>query len=63
MYPNNDEIMYRAARMHGKDVQNEVQSARDDQVRSHILRRRITVLALVGLTMVVMTLALGWWVL
>ena len=63
MFPNNDEIMYRAARMHGQDIRNEVEAARDDQVRSHILRRRITVLALVGLTMVVMTLALGWWAL
>jgi len=63
MFPNNDEIMYRAARMHGKEVRNEVESARDDQVRSHILRRRIMVLVLVGLTMVMLTLALSWWML
>ncbi len=62
MFPNNDEIMYRYGRMHGKEVQNEVESVRTDEVRAHILRRKIALLALVGLTMVVMTLALGWWV-
>jgi hypothetical protein len=66
MFPNNDEIMYRYARMRGREIRREVESARDDQVRSHSLRRRLTVLAglaLVGLTVAVMTLALGWWVL
>jgi len=66
MFPNNDEIMYRYARMRGKEIRSEVESARDNRVRSHSLRRRLTVLAglaLVGLTVAVMTLALGWWVL
>ena len=66
MFPNNDEIMYRYSRMRSQEIQNEVASARDDQKRAHILRRRFTALAgvaLVVLTMVAMTLALGWWVL
>ena len=66
MYPNNDEIMYRYARMRGKEIQNEVNAGRDDPIRAHILRRRlalVTSVALIGLTLAVMTLALGWWAL
>jgi len=66
MFQNNDEYMYRYSRMRSKEIRDDVESARNDPVRSHILRRRIAVLAgvaLVGLTVVLMTLALGWWVL
>jgi hypothetical protein len=66
MFPNNDEIMYRYSKMHAKEIHDEVESARDDQVHAHILRRRMAVLAalvLVGLTLAVTILALGWWML
>jgi hypothetical protein len=66
MYPNNDEIMYRYARMRSKEIRNEVMAGRDDRARGHILRRRlalVTSVALIGLTLAVTTLALGWWVL
>jgi hypothetical protein len=66
MLPNNDEIMYRYARMRSKEIQNEVTAGRDDPVRAHILRRRLTLLTgavLIGLTLALTTLALGWWVL
>jgi hypothetical protein len=66
MFPNNDEIMYRYARMRSKEIHDEVQAARDDRIGAHILRRWIAVLAgvaLVGLTLAVTTLALGWWIL
>ena len=66
MLPNNNDTMYRYARMRSQEIRNEVASARNDAVRPHNLRRRMTVLAgvaLVGLTVVVITLALGWWVL
>ena len=69
MFPNNDEIMYRYSRMHGKEIRNEVEAARDEQVRSHILRRRLKVLAgaavvaaVSAVTLAAVTLALGWWV-
>ena len=66
MFPNNYEIMYRYARMRSKEIRNEVEAGRDDRIRAHILRRRLTLLtgvALIGLTLAVTTLALGWWVL
>ena len=66
MYPNNDEIMYRYARMRSKEIRNEVQAGRDDPIRTHILRRRLALLtsvALIALTLAVTTLALGWWAL
>ena len=66
MLPNNDEIMYRYARMRSKEIRNEVDAGRDDPMRAHILRRRLKLLtgvALIGLTLAVTTLALGWWVL
>jgi hypothetical protein len=62
MFPNNHEIMYRYARLHNKEIQDDVESARGGRVRAHILRRRLAVVAVVGLTLIVMTLALGWWV-
>jgi len=66
MLPNNDEIMYRLARMRSKEIRNEVNAGRDDPIRAHILRRRLALLtgvALIGLTLAVTMLALGWWVL
>ncbi len=65
MLPNNDEIMYRYARMRGQEIRNEVDASRDDPVQAHILSWRLMLLArvaLIGLTLAVMTLAL-WWVL
>ena len=66
MLPNNDEIMYRYARMRSQEIRNEVIAGRDDPIRAHILRRRLTLLtgvALIGLTLAVTLLALGWFVL
>jgi hypothetical protein len=66
MLPNNDEIMYRYARMRSKEIRGEVEAGRDDPIRAHILRRRLkllTSLAAIALTLAVATLALGWWVL
>jgi hypothetical protein len=66
MLPNNDEIMYRYARMRSQEIRNEVEAGRDGPIRAHNLRRRLallTGLALIGLTLAVTTLALGWWVL
>ena len=66
MYPNHDEIMYRYARMRNKEIRNDVDASRDDPIRAHILRRRLALLtsvALIALTLAVMTLALGWWAL
>ena len=65
MLPNNDEIMYRYARMRSREIRNEVEAGRDDPIQAHILRRRLMLLAgvvLIGLTLTVTTLAL-WWVL
>jgi len=66
MLPNNNDTLYRYSRLRSQEIRDEVESARDYPMRPHILRRRITILAglaLVGLTVVVMTLALGWWIL
>jgi hypothetical protein len=66
VFPNNDEIMYRFARMRSKEIRNEVDASRDDPIQARIVRRRLKVLAgvaLVGLALAVTTLALGWWVL
>ena len=66
MFPNNDEIMYRYARMRSKEIQDEVAKDRAYQIGAHNLWRRIAVLAgvaLVGLTLAITTLALGWWIL
>jgi hypothetical protein len=64
MFPNN-ELMYRYARMRGKEIHDEVEAARNHRIDAHILRHRIALLAgvaLVGLTLAVTTLALGWWI-
>lgn len=66
MFPDNNEIMYRSARLRAKEIQEDVESSRDDPCRAHILRRRIAVvvgIGLIGLTLIAATLALGWWVL
>ena len=39
MWPNNDEIMYRYARMRTKEIGKEVQAGRDDPLRRGLLRR------------------------
>ena len=65
MFPNN-EIMYRYALMRSKEIRAEVAAARGNRIDTHILRHRFGVLAgvaLVGLTLAVTTLALGWWIL
>ena len=66
MYQNSDEIMYRYARAHDKEIESEVAASRGSGFDAHILRRRIALLvgvSLVGLTVMVAILALGWWVL
>jgi hypothetical protein len=66
MLPGNDEIMYRYARNRSKEIQADVASSRGEPFRPHVLRRRLAVIVgvgLVGLTLVVLTLALGWWML
>jgi hypothetical protein len=66
MLPNNNDTMYRIARMRAKEIHDDVESARDDQIREHILRRRIVVLAgaaLIGLVLAVTILALTGWTL
>ncbi len=66
MFPNNDEIMYRYARMRSKEIRNEVVAGRDDPLRRQMFRRRLALLTgmvLIGLTVAVTTLALGWWLL
>ena len=64
MLPNNDEIMYRYAQMRSQEIRNEVDASRDDPFRAHIIGRRLKLLAgvaLIGLTLALTTLALGWW--
>jgi hypothetical protein len=66
MYPNNDEIMYRYSQMHNREIRGEVDAVRDAPTHVLDLRRRITVISgliLVGLTVALTLLALGWWVL
>jgi hypothetical protein len=66
MFPNNDEIMYRYARMRSQEIRKEVEAVRDDPIHALSLRQRITVLGrliLVGLIVALALLALGWWVL
>ncbi len=66
MYPNSDEIMYRYARAHNKEIQSEVAASRGSGFDARVWRRRIALLvgvSLVGLTVMVAILALGWWAL
>jgi len=66
MLPNNHDLMYRYARQRDEDIRKEVESSRDRSFDARLLRRRLMVIAgvgLIGLTLAVTMLALGWWIL
>jgi len=66
MLPNNHELMYRYARQRDDEIRKEVESSRDRAFDARLLRRRLMVIAgvgLIGLTLAVTMLALGWWIL
>jgi phosphoglycerate dehydrogenase-like enzyme len=66
MLPNNHELMYRYARQRDEEIRKDVELSRDRSFDARLLRRRLMVIAgvgLIGLTLAVTMLALGWWIL